>query len=392
MIPLKEAFEIVDRVVQCGNFLTETIETRKALGRVIAKDQFSLLDLPPFNKSAMDGYAVLENDDSAVFQLLEVVPAGGVPTKTLSSGTTIKVMTGASVPEETAKVVPVEYAVEKNYTVQFQSFSQASNICQKGEDVKCGDLILKAKTKLSALEIANLIACGITQVEVMRRPKIAIISTGDELVDSVENISAGKIMNSNGPMLETLCYQQGFEVTANISVEDNRARTIEVLKESLSLADIVLFSGGVSAGDFDFVSDALKEIELKTHFSRVAVKPGKPISFASKPNKYVFGLPGNPVSVYLMFHLFVQRAVDLMLEKKTQIKTAFLPLTKSFERKRTDRIEYVPCEFQKDGTLLPISYHGSAHLLALLKSDGFFIVPNDTKMFNAGDSVEFISF
>lgn len=395
MLTLSSAFTILDRVAVSLQFEQEKICVRDGLARVLAAAQYSRLDLPPFNKSAMDGYAITAKDrdsKTSEYRLLEIVAAGEMVQRELLPGTVIKIMTGAPVPPGTAVVVPIEMTEEVNGKVKILTWPNTANICQQGEDVKSSDLILSAGSILTPVAIANLVACGITQVEVYRRPRIAIISTGNEIVDEITALSPGKIMDSNGPMLCALCQKHGLEIVANWHVADDYKLTVQTLQNALAKADIVLLSGGVSVGDFDFVAKAISEVGLTIHFDSVAIKPGKPITFASfgdskkiKENKLVFGLPGNPVSAYITFYLFVLRGIirsqtlttTTVLPLSLSGSDPLLPLAQDFKRSKAGRVEYVPCRVSNDGLLLPIKFNGSAHLAALLQCDGFFVVPEE---------------
>jgi molybdopterin molybdotransferase len=308
----------------------------------------------------------------------------------LKPGNAAKVMTGAPVPEGTGKVIMIEKTSEMDGKIRILSAEKKSNICFKGEDVSKGDVILPALTLLRPLEISNLISAGITEVKVARSLKVSILATGDEIVDSAEKLSPGKIMNSNGPMLAALCCEHGLEVVINTTIRDNLDVTVKAIQQALEKSDVVILSGGVSVGDYDYVADAMTDAGLKIHFNKVAVKPGKPITFASAPSKAVFGLPGNPVSVYLMFHLFVLRAVRLMLGQLPQERLIELPLAEDFQRRNAKRLAYIPSRLTQKGTLEMIQYHGSAHLQALLKSDGFFIVPEGIEKFDKNRKVSFM--
>jgi molybdopterin molybdotransferase len=390
MITQAEAFGVVDREVGFIEPESERIPVREARGRILAGDQLSRLDLPPFDKSAMDGYALLEGDEREQYRLIESVAAGGVPGKTLEPGQATKVMTGAPVPGGTGRVLMVERTEERDGVVTVHTPDRSVNICWKGEDIRRGDLILAAPRMLGALEVANLIACGIDEVDVFRRLRVGIITTGDELVDAPGRLGPGKIMNSNGPLLRGLCEENGLEVTGNRLVPDDPTATLAALRAALDEADIVVVSGGVSVGEFDFVGGALREAGLKLGFDRVATKPGKPMTFASAPGRAVFGLPGNPVSVYVMFHLFVMRAVCRMTGLKPGAREVSLPLEKGFARRKTKRRQYVPCRLTAEGAVQPVSYHGSAHLLSLMEADGLFAVPRGVGEFSAGERVTFI--
>jgi len=389
MISLETAFEIVDKTLAGVAVDGETVPVRDAVGRTLLTDQVSMLDLPPFNKSAMDGYAVLADDPHDRYRLLETVPAGRMPSATLEPGTTIKVMTGTAVPQGTAKVVMVEHTREEDGFVEILKTSSAANICKEAEDIRAGQTVLTAGTALSALDVANLVSCGLGQVQVARRIRAAILATGDELVDSPDQLAPGKIMNSNGPMLAGLAGEFGLHVTGQRIVRDDQAETAAALREALDRADLVVLSGGVSVGDFDYVAQAISQVGMTLHFTKVGVKPGRPMTFASSGPKAVFGLPGNPVSVYLMFHLFVLRAAALLTGHVPDVATMSLPLAGDFKRRKAERREFVPCRLREDGTVAPVEFHGSAHLSALSGADGWFIVPAGTVRMPAGQKVLF---
>ena len=389
MIPLDVALQIVDGFAASTSVGTETIDIRNSAGRVLAADAVSKLSLPPFNKSAMDGYAVMADDERDEYQVLEFIAAGSVPAKPLKPGTASKVMTGAPVPENAGKVIMVEFTEQTGGKIRVTKHSDKPNICIKGEDIKPGDIILKAPAKLGPLETANLISTGISEVQVYKKIRVAVISTGDEIVNNPAMLTDGKIMDSNGPLLEGLCEKHSLEVTSLQTVKDDRKTTVKAIKAAMDTSDIVILTGGVSMGDMDFVDTAMNDLGLKVHFNRVAVKPGKPMTFASAENKAVFGLPGNPVSVYLMFHLFVLPAAEKICGLQPPQITQ-LPISEDFKRKKTDRTLYAPAEITPLGKLKPIKYHGSAHLLALTKADGFFIVEKGTSEINQNEKVKFM--
>ncbi len=391
MISLDEALSIVDRTLADSKLVGETICVRNALGRVVLAAQRSRVDLPPFDKSAVDGYAVLAGDERDEYEVLETVVAGHVGTKTLRSGTAVKVMTGAPAPEGAARVIMIEHAEERDGRVRLTGRDTASNICRKGEDVRTGDLVIAAGTMLRPLEIANLAACGITEIEVARRTRVSILSTGDEIVNSPDALSPGKIMNSNGPMLAALAMEHALEVATEECVEDNREATEKAVATAVQNSDITIVSGGVSVGESDFVLGALEDLGFIVHFSRVAVQPGKPTVYATTTDgRAVFGLPGNPVAAFLMFHLFVLRAAGLMAAKKPETRELRLPLAGSFGRKKAERAAFVPARLTKTGAVEPIVYHGSAHLSALMPANGFLSVPVGVSELNDGDEVTFL--
>mgnify|MGYP005844304421 FL=1 len=388
-IPLDEALQIVDDTVAplTGS---ELVSVTDALGRRAAADQTSRLDLPPFNKSAMDGFAVLSGDDRECYRLLETVPAGSVARSALTPGTTIKVMTGAPVPEGAGRVIIQELAEEADGVVRVRSHDCSPNICLKGEDVRVGDTVLHAGTMIGPVEIANLVACGIDRLEAARRVRVYVISTGDEIVSRPGDLAPGKIMNSNGPMLAALASEAGMEVISEEAVPDDRAATAAAIRRGVEAADMVVLSGGVSAGEFDFVIGALGDAGLQVRFARLLVQPGKPTVYAASLGKYAFALSGNPVSVFLMWHVFVLRAAAAMQGGRSERRAVRLPLAADYRRRRADRLAFVPAKLTEAGTVEVIEYHGSAHLAALMQADGFVAIPIRVVELRAGEEVRFM--
>jgi molybdopterin molybdotransferase len=391
MIPLADALQAVDAALAEMALPTETVAVREALGRIVAIDQTSRVDLPPFDKSAMDGYALPEGDEGPTYQLIESVPAGAVPSKSLTAGTAIKVMTGAPVPAGTSKVVMIERTEERDGQVHVHTPDSAVNVCKQGEDVRIGDTIAGAGTVIDPAMVGVLIGGGVTAVEVVRLVRVAVLSTGDEIVDDPADLAPGKIMNSNGPMLAALVRQHGLDLVSEEAVGDDRAATAAAMARALEAADILVLSGGVSVGEFDVVADALGDRGMAIQFDRVAVKPGKPITFACAPGKCAFGLPGNPVSAFLMFHLFVLRTARLMSGLSGDVRAESRVLAGDFKRRKTQRAEYVPCRANADGTVEPIGYHGSADLRSVSACEGFFLVPVGVASLSAGQRVDVLT-
>ncbi len=389
-ITLDAAFRIVDETLAGTRVPAERIAVRDAIGRVLLEDQVSRWDLPPFDKSAMDGYAVSAGDVRDEYRVLETVAAGQVGAARLSAGCCVKVMTGAAVPPDTGRVIMVEHTEACGATVKVHTHDNRSHVCPRGEDVRRGQTVLPAGTELGVVDVTNLLACGIVEVSVARRVRVAILATGDELVEDPADLEPGKIINTNGPMLSALARQFGMEVVKEAVMPDERRATTEGIRSALTQADIVVLSGGVSMGDLDCVLDAMTDAGLEVCFSRIAVKPGAPMTFARGPDKAVFGLPGNPVTAYLMFHLFVLRAAARLSGTGLLLREFACRLGCDFERRKTDRDEYVPCRLRADGHLEPVAFHGSAHLAALLETDGFFIVPAGKARIEVGEPVAFL--
>jgi len=197
-------------------------------------------------------------------------------------------------------------------------------------------------------------------------------------------------MNSNGPLLALLAQRHGLHVACETRAADSLEDTRRTLSEALAVAPLVVLSGGVSAGDFDFVPPVMEELGLTSHFTRVASKPGKPLTLATGAGAVVLGLPGNPVAVYLMFHLFVLRAARRLMGLPAEPRKVALKLAASFERRKGVRAEHVPCRIDADGRVAALEYHGSAHLAALMEADGVFIVPRGVVSLPAGADVQLL--
>lgn len=390
MIPFEEAMNILRCQLRNRKLPTESVPIQEAIGRVIREDQFSALDIPPFDKSSVDGFAVGDDQGFSQYRILETVAAGDVPFKKLEPGTATKIMTGAPVPEGTVKVIMAENTSETDGRMRIVTPEDAVNIFRKGEDIRRGDKIISAGTVLGVQEIGNLISVGITHVNAACPVRVGIISTGNEIVDDPAQLTAGKIMDTNGPMLVGLCRQYGFEVVSRTHIQDQMDATVSALGKSLEQADMLILSGGVSVGQFDFVTKALEQIGMTIHFNRLCVKPGKPMTFATSDSKVVLGLPGNPVAVFLMFHLFVLTAARQMAGCQTEFRGVRLPLGFNFHRRKADRTGFIPCQLGRDGKLKKVEYHGSAHLRALLDCDGFFIVPKDVSSLSQGQTVDYV--
>jgi len=389
MISLEEALHNVDAQLASRRVPTETVDVVNAAGRILASDATSRLDLPPFDKSAVDGYAIVDDDSCAEYRLVGSVAAGQTCKHALEPGTTVKVMTGAPVPKETGKVIMLERAAERDGFVRFDSIDGPANVVMAAEYVAAGKTILNSGSKIGSLEAANLIGCGVCEVRVARRVRVAIVSTGDELAGSLAELSPGKIINTNGPLLIGLAERNHLAVTFAATIADDKAALTAAAKQALAGADIVVLSGGVSAGEYDFVPDVITGCGLTIHFSNVAAKPGKPTVFATSDDKIIFGLPGNPVAVYVMFHLFVLRAAMLISGSSYEPLRFEVALARDFHRRAAGRTEFFPCRVH-GGRLEPAAYHGSGDLAGLIGADGFMVIPQGVNDVPAGDAVSFV--
>lgn len=367
---------------------TETVDFMQSAGRILAQDVFADADMPPFNKSAMDGYACRHEDLKLELSLLEIIPAGKSPVHTIGPGQCSKIMTGAQVPEGADTVFMVEYSEETAFgKIRFNREKTNSNICLKGEDLREGDLVLRSGTLLRPQHIAILASVGCTNPEVFKVPELGIISTGSELVSPEIKPGLSQIRNSNGPQLVVQAADRGFPVTYYGIVPDDKSLTRQIIEKSVTETDVTILTGGVSVGDFDFVPEIIRELGFEIHFSRINIKPGQHTTFASKGNKYIIGLPGNPVSSFIQFEVFVLPFLrKLMNYEKPEISIA-LGMGQAFTRKKSEREECLPVRINAENEIQLIDYHGSAHIHAYHQASGFITVSAGKSEIKKGEIV-----
>ncbi len=371
MITHDEALNIL--LSSSSTVQTEIAELRNVTGRILSEDVISDINMPPFNKSAVDGYACRREDLPGPLEVLEVIMAGMVPEFELLPGTCSKIMTGAPVPVGADTVLMIEDTeIRDGNTIFFNAEKTGSNICLIGEDIIQGETVLKAGTLLKSWHIGILATVGIKNVPLYRKVNIGIITTGDELVEPGHNLVPGKIRNSNAHQLLGSCSNLPVNTHYYGIVSDNLDDTTDVLSRAISENDIVLLTGGVSMGDFDFVPQALTQAGMNILFDSVAMQPGRPLTFATNGEKHCFGLPGNPVSSFLQFELSVKPLIYKLMGH--EFKQVVIPLQAAvpFLRKKTTRKSFYPVELTSDGKIKPINYNGSAHINAF--SDAFGII------------------
>ena len=386
MITLEQAIEIAFSKAQLIG--TETIDLLQLTGRILAQDVFADADMPPFNKSAMDGYACRRSDLGRELTVLEIIPAGQTPTRPIGDGQCSKIMTGAQVPEGADTVFMVEYSEETaSGKIRFSGEKTNSNICLKGEDLKEDDLVLHSGTKIRPQHIAILASVGCVTPEVYKTPVVGIISTGSELVGPEEKPGLSKIRNSNGPQLFSQASSIGFTTNYYGIVPDDQQLTKNSIEKSVAENDVTILSGGVSVGDFDFVPGIIQELGFEIHFNKISIKPGMHTTFASKEYKYIIGLPGNPVSSFIQFEVFVLPfLLKLMNFEQKDIKLP-LPLSHDFRRKKSDRTECLPVLITPENEVQMVNYHGSAHIHAYHQAFGFITVPAGKNEIKKGETV-----
>ncbi len=384
MILLEEAEKTLNEIPV--KLETEFVSLKEALGRVLVRDIVSEISMPPFNKSAMDGYAVNSNDPSEKFKVIETIPAGMVPKKKIGFGECAKVMTGGIVPEGADKVIKRELTVEKDEYMRITGEEKNKNVCLAGEDIKKGDKVLEKGVWIRPQEMGVIASMGLDHIEVYQKPRVGVISTGSEIVAPGESINQSQIYDSNSYSLSAQVIESGAHLFKHRIVLDNPVQIKKAVAEFLEVCDGLLISGGVSRGDFDYVPSVLKELGFVLCFEKVAIKPGKPTVFAAKEYQYVFGVPGNPVSTFVVFELFIK---PFLLRMMGHVYEPFMVsgvLEESVQRRKAQRTSFIPVEY-REGRIRSLPYHGSAHIHALTRANALMCIPRGVKEIKAGTRV-----
>lgn len=371
MITFEEALTIVQNAV-FYEVNSENVPLDKSLNRVLAQDVFSDINLPPFNKSAMDGYACREEDIFEKLEVLEVISAGQLPGKIVGPKQCAKIMTGAMMPEGADCVLKIEETeeVSENF-IRFTGKQTKSNFVEFAHDVKEGDLVLKKGTIIKPQHFAVAATVGLTEPRVFKKIRVGVISTGDELVEPQDKPKLSQIRNSNAYQLIGQLLKMNVTPYYFGIAKDNEESTSRIISKAMNESDVIIISGGVSMGDFDFIPKILNQLGVDIKFKTIAIQPGKPTVFGVLKDKYVFGLPGNPVSSFNIFELLAKPLIYRLMGHSYEPALIRIPMGMDYTRKKSSRKSFIPIKVE-DAKVWPIDYHGSAHINAL--SDAFGII------------------
>ncbi len=381
MIPVSVAIEIVTGEVE--PLAGESVPLAATVGRILAEDIIADSDMPPFNRSQMDGYAVRADDTANAPVMLKIVgesAAGRGWHNMLEAGEAICIMTGASVPAGADAVQKVELTAEHAGAVEIrESVKTGRNIVNRGSETRCGDKVISSGTQVTQNMIATLAAFGYASVKVAKRPMVTIMSTGSELVEVHQTPGIDQIRNSNSAMLDALARGCGCE-TAIAPIEgDDLTILTAAISDSLNGSDILLITGGVSVGKYDLTKLALAEIGAEIFFEKVSMKPGKPVVFAKYGKTPIFGLPGNPVSAAVTFFMFARMAALQMQDaRETTLRRGHAVLVADVKAAQ-GRDTYLPAKLDTDaaGRLLatPTRWQGSSDFIGLANADALIFIP-----------------
>lgn len=396
MITIEEAKNIVR--AEIGKLDTEEVRLGDCVGRVLAEDVKADLDLPPFDRSQMDGYAVISTDTSGAPVTLELIGesvAGKGWDGVLERGQTVKTMTGARVPKGADAVQQIELAEANGSSVTIlESAKAGKNIVNLGAEIGRGETVISAGERISRAMVASLAAFGYSSVRAARRPGLAILSTGSEIVDVSETPGPDQIRNSNSAMLSAFASDLADISVLPIAPDDPDGLRMSI-SGALENSDFLVISGGVSVGDYDFTKPVLKDLGAEIHFEKLALKPGKPTVFATFEDKYIFGLPGNPVSIAVTFLVFVRTALLLAQgASDPELRSGFAEVTHDIKgAKGRHGLLPVKTGFRQDGTMIveSLKFSGSSNFVTFARADAIASVPADSGL-RKGDSTRIFFF
>ncbi len=394
MIPISEALKIIKR--ETFSLRPETIDLENSIGRVLAENIQADMDLPPFNRSQMDGFAVKNEDTQNAPVRLKIVGesvAGKGFDGAVESGEAVRIMTGARVPDGANAVQKVELTEEKNGFVKIlEKTKLQQNINAFASEIEKGAKIFEKGEIINERMIAAIASFGYAKIEVFKKPKVGILSTGSEIVEIGETPEKDQIRNSNSIMLKI--FADKFADAGILPLVRDDVKSLRTaIKNAIENFDVLITTGGVSVGDYDFTKPVLREIGAEIFFEKVSLKPGKPTVFARKNNCLIFGLPGNPVSAAVTFFLFVRTALLKMQSAKDfQLKSGFAVVSGRIKSAK-ERDCFLPAavETNSQGNLIikSLQFSGSSNFIAFSQANALVFVPQG-KNLETGDIAEIL--
>jgi len=388
MISIQQAISIVKKSTNPLN-TSEKKHINNCLGFTLAEGVFSSINMPPFRQSAMDGFAV-KIHESNTYKIIDEVKAGDGHQPTLHSGEAVRIFTGAPVPDTANAIIIQEHVtVEKQILTANKPIALNANIRPLGEQTKKGNIALKKGTKLTPAGIGFLTSLGITEVVINKPLSISLVVTGNELAKAGEPLQYGQIYESNAIMLSSALRGLGYMNVEITTVGDDYQSTYNVLKNVISNNDMVLVSGGISVGDYDFVGKALLDIGVEQLFYKVKQKPGKPLFFGKKENAFVFALPGNPASALSCFYVYVNTALQRLSGNKHFELLKTTAKSKSSFNKKGDRSQFLKAIYNNN-TVEILEGQNSSMIHTFAIANALVYVPENLHKINIDDTVDVI--
>lgn len=379
---------VLEQTLAARKLETEVVPLGEAAGRVLAEFISADRNYPPVARSIRDGFAVRAADLPGQLTAIGEVRAGAQFAGEVGAGQCVEIMTGAPIPKGADAVVMVEHTMRNGSVIAIaRSASPGDFINPEGAEARQGQTVMPAGFRLGFAQIALLATFGKTQVKVYRRPRVAILSTGDEVVPVETNPSHTQVRNSNAHSLAVQVARAGGMPTILPVAVDEMEATRRLIAEGLTY-DLLLLSGGVSAGKYDFVEPVLAELGAEFLFDRVLIQPGQPLVFGRARDRFFFGLPGNPASTMVTFELFGRAALELLAgQQHSDLRLPRLKLTGEF-RHKPGLTRFLPARINEDATeVTPIRWQGSSDVVSLARANAFMVCEAETESWQAGDSI-----
>jgi len=391
MITVLQAQQTIDQ--HSATLQEETVPLGQAHGRVLHEPVAATEDIPAFDRSAMDGYAIQAGDDAEEFEVVGEIRAGQIEDRHLKPGQAIRIFTGARLPGDGLKVVMQEHVEVREGCIRITKQNPNSNVRKRGEDARAGEILLQPGLALDATAVALMASVGKTSIQVSRLPRILHLTTGDEIVPPELKPGQGQIRNSNASLIAGLCREQGIAAVDHFHAGDDLPAMLKVFSDvRAETYDLILISGGSGQGAYDFSTDLFQHLHATIHFREIDVRPGKPLIFGTASSQIIFGLPGNALSHFVCFHLFVRRALDRLLVRAPSAPIQGF-LSDTMTGAQNARETWWPAQtFLHEGRLQcrPIAWKSSGDITRLPSANALLHVPASTSSLPAGTMVNLL--